>query len=210
MKILTIPCGPLSTNSYICANAAGRCFVVDPAEAEPVLAELEANGLTCDGILITHGHFDHIGGLAQLQKKTDAPVYVHPLDAPALSDDVMNLAEGMGFTVQPSKPDHLVTDGEILEVAGCPVEVLHTPGHSPGSVCYRLTAERVLFCGDTVFAGSYGRTDFPGGNARTLYLSVIKRIFRLPPKTMLYPGHGPQTDVSRESSDNPILFGGLL
>lgn len=201
--------GPLAVNAYVVEDPAARkAVVVDPGgDGEALLAEIGGLGLTVEKILLTHGHFDHVGAVGVLREKTGAPVYVH-------ADDVERMLgarrQGMlfGLSLQnPPKPDHLVGDGDTVPFGGREFLVAHTPGHTPGCVCY--ITDGMAFVGDLIFAGSIGRTDLPGGSYDTLIESVRNRIFTLPEETVLFPGHGPATTVGEEKRSNPFFTGGF-
>ena len=158
MNIQTLTLGPLATNCYLVrAEESSRAVIIDPAaNSKRLLAALEEQGLTLEAILLTHAHFDHILGLPALG---NVPIYVHELDAPAMTDAVRNCAEDR----LPAVPaTHLVHEGDVLHLAGMTFTVMHTPGHTPGGVCYQCGDD--LFTGDTLFAPGYGRTDLPGGS----------------------------------------------
>ena len=206
MQPISILTGPLEVNTYIMHGArAGACFLVDPAEAAPVRQAMEEYGLKPTHILLTHGHFDHILAVAELQKEYGAKVCIHEQEANALSDPRVNLAMVASMHVPPCKADVLLKDGECFDAAGFGVKVIHTPGHSPGSACYVLERENIIFSGDTLFRLSVGRTDFPGGSAQTLFDSISDKLFTLPGDYTVYPGHMRKTTLEFERQHNPVM-----
>ena len=194
IQIDTLTVGSYETNCYI-VRAAGSstCVVIDPGyEPRAVWGQIQALGLEIQAILLTHGHFDHVGGVKALQKEARCPVYLHPAD--------LTLPESL--TAGPLEPTNLLEDGQTLELAGLSLRVLSTPGHTPGSVCY--VAEEALFSGDTLFCRSCGRTDLPGGSWPEMEGS-LKRLGALDYHGPVYPGHGPATHMDRERAYNPYL-----
>ena len=200
MKIITSHTTELETNTYLVLNGK-RAFVVDPGDgAEDILLRAKEEDATIEEVLLTHAHFDHIGGVAALQR-VGALVVMHRDDVPLISS-FKNLAFYAGRTVEKFLPDVTVAGGETLDVAGIAVKVLHTPGHTSGGVCY--IAEDVIFSGDTLFELSYGRTDFPTGSFKELKNSVVNRLFALKGEYRVLPGHGAPTTLSFEREHNPI------
>ena len=181
--------GPYQSNCYILGHEnAHQGVVIDPGdEVMRIVKEISRHNLTIKNILITHGHIDHVGAAAELKDITGARVWIHPLDEP-----------GLGF-----KADGRLTEGLILPMGRFSLKVIHTPGHSPGGVC--LHAPGAVFTGDTLFAGSVGRTDFPGGSHRQLIQGVLQKIFPLGDDLRVYPGHGPRTTIGRERRHNPFF-----
>lgn len=201
MKTITFHTTALETNTYLALNGE-RAFVVDPgADADKILAAAEAEGAKIEWVLLTHAHFDHIGGVAELQR-AGAQVVLHRDDLGIVSS-FKNLAFYAGVKVEKFLPDVTVSGGETLDVAGVKVRVIHTPGHTAGGVCY--VAVDVIFTGDTLFELSYGRTDFPTGSFKELKNSVLNKLFVLPGDYRLLPGHGAPTTLAFEREHNPIL-----
>ncbi len=201
--------GPLMTNCYIVGDSETKeAAVVDPGgHAGAIRSALDRNELECKYIVNTHTHFDHVGGNAELAKATGAEILVHPLEADWLKE-VGQQALMFGITGASSPPaDRTIDEGDTVEVGGIEIEVLHTPGHSPGSISLVIAGEKKILVGDLVFAGSIGRTDLPGGSLETLFASVKKKIFVHPDDTELYSGHGPVTTIGRERRSNPFLTG---
>ena len=194
MNILTLPLGSYQTNCYIAwGDNADSCIVIDPGyEPEMVLSEVIRLGKTIDAILLTHGHFDHVGGVRFLAERADCPVYIHAAE--------LTLPES--FTDGPLVYTQNYDEGDVLSLAGLSLNVIHTPGHTPGSVC--LLCEDTMFSGDTLFMDSCGRTDFPGGSMIQMRES-LKRLAELPGDYKVLPGHGPATKVSEERKYNPYL-----
>ena len=189
----TLPLGAYQTNCYILKND-GKALVIDPGyEPETVLAHLRWEGLTLEAILLTHGHFDHVGAVKELVAQTDCRVYIHPAED---SMPAMLTAGKLHYT-------HTYGEGDILELAGLTLRVLHTPGHTPGSVC--LLCQDVLFSGDTLFSGSCGRTDLPGGDWPTIQKS-LRRLAGIEADLTVCPGHGEASTLSREKVTNPYLI----
>jgi hydroxyacylglutathione hydrolase len=196
--------GPIGTNCYIvrAERDAAEAFVIDPgAEAERLRTELAGMGARCAAILITHGHWDHLGGVADLAETTGAPVHMAE-DERMLLEDINSFTQ---FTseLRPYTPDVLLQGDETLELAGISFATLRVPGHSPAHLAYH--ADGCLFSGDLVFAGSVGRTDLPGADWDTLVESVRMLVDRFPPETIVYPGHGPETTLGAEVGGNPFL-----
>lgn len=200
MTITTFVTSPLETNTYVVING-NKAFVVDPGgRAEEISAFIRKEGATAEAVLLTHGHFDHTGGVAALQRE-GAQVFIHRDDA-RLANSVANLAAVAGYSVEHFTPDVTLAGGERLTVAGVPVSVIHTAGHTAGGVCYDLGD--VLFTGDTLFELSYGRTDFPSGNFAELKNSVLNKLFNLEGDRTVYSGHGAPTTLEFERKHNPI------
>lgn len=193
--------GMMAVNCYIIPVGVQECVVVDPGDEAPRI-EKALEGLTPRFILLTHGHFDHIGAAAQLRERLGCPVVIGELDAPMLADPALSLAGTDGGGRFRFSADRLVKEGDAIQAGDAVFTVLHTPGHTPGGVCYLWDGK--LFCGDTLFQGSYGRTDFIGGDGAALRDS-LKRLAALPPETLAYPGHGDATDIKTEQRTNPGL-----
>jgi hydroxyacylglutathione hydrolase len=196
--------GPIRTNSYVvrAERGAPEAVVVDPGgEARGLRLELARMGATCAGILITHGHWDHVGGVAELAEASGAPVYMAEDERTLLED--INSFVPPAIRLRPYTPDVLLRGDEILELAGITFETLRVPGHSPAHLAYY--ADGCLFSGDVLFAGSVGRTDLPGGDWDTLVESIRGLSERFPPATVVFSGHGPETTLGAELARNPFL-----
>ena len=205
MHIHGIQCGPLDVNSYILWKEENNdCVVIDPAETDPILAFMKAKNLKCTDILLTHGHFDHIAGVAGLKEIFDACIHIHKNDAHMLYNSNANLSFLLGLQVRPVQADVLLEDGDEVN-AGLTFKIIYTPGHTPGSICYLLDNEKAIFTGDTLFRLGVGRADFPNSNADDLYASIKVILFGLPGDYTLYPGHMRTTTLDFERSHNPFV-----
>lgn len=203
MTIRCLPLGALQANCYLLSDEEGATAVIDPGdEAGTILETVRAGELAVEAILLTHAHFDHILAADELRRETGAPVYVYETDAPALADPRRSLTVLAKGGAGPLRADHLLKDGEELRVGRLTVSVLHTPGHTPGSCCF-LCGD-ALFSGDTLFAGSIGRTDFPGGDDQAMAAS-LRMLAALEPGIRVFPGHGESTTLSKERMENPYL-----
>ncbi|HWR97714.1 MAG TPA: MBL fold metallo-hydrolase [Candidatus Methanoperedens sp.] len=197
--------GPLETNTYLVADrATGEAMVIDPGgEPGEILAFLAKERLRCRQIVNTHGHFDHVSGNRALRAATGASLLIHEGDAPMLGEASGRARFFMLYAENSPQADEFLADQEELRVGKEALRVVHTPGHSPGSVT--LVAQGRAFCGDLVFHGSVGRTDLPGGSEKMLLASIRKHILTLPDDTVLHPGHGPETTVGLEKRQNPFF-----
>jgi len=202
------PVGPLACNCSILADeTARRATVVDPGEdIQKILAVLAQHHLTVEQIVVTHAHIDHVGGAVRLKRLTGAPITMNQLDLPLLK--MMDIQAGwLGVaTPEVSDPDVDATDLMALRIAEEPAEVLHTPGHTEGSICVHLPGSQLLLAGDTLFAGSIGRTDLPGGDLKKILRSLKERLLPLADATRVIPGHGAVTTIGRERDTNPFLI----
>jgi glyoxylase-like metal-dependent hydrolase (beta-lactamase superfamily II) len=199
--------GPIMANCYILGCKETReAAVIDPGdETDRILMALAEEKLTVRHIINTHGHFDHVGGNSKLKAATGAPLYIHSGDAPML-DQLSAAASSFGLSAENSPaPDKTLEDGDTITFGNITLNVLHTPGHSPGGVS--LHTDGMVFVGDLLFSGSIGRTDLPGGDFDTLIASVKNKIFPLGDDTVVYSGHGPETTVAREKKFNPFVGG---
>jgi len=209
MNLQTLVVGPFQVNCYLYWDEETRDgVVIDPgSDAESILPALEQSGMTVRAILLTHGHCDHIAAVDDIKKHFDVPLYIGDGDQELLSNPSENVSEMLGHPIVVPEPDVLVKDEQMIKLGSVMFRVLATPGHTPGGVCYLDEAENVLFCGDTLFWGSIGRTDLPGGSLKVLLDSIRSRILTLPDGIKCYPGHGPNTTVGAERSSNPFLSG---
>ncbi|WP_347487712.1 MBL fold metallo-hydrolase [Desulfoscipio sp. XC116] len=197
--------GPMDANCYIIGcDKTGVGAVVDPgAEGGRILKRLQALKLECKYIILTHGHVDHIAALEEVREATGAEVLMHTQDAGMLTNPAQNLSMFMGAALKLKEAERLLEEGDIIQVGEVAVEVIHTPGHTPGGIS--LKAGNVLITGDTLFAGSVGRSDFPGGNHNVLINSIKTKLLVFPDGTRVYPGHGPASTIGSEKKHNPFL-----
>jgi hydroxyacylglutathione hydrolase len=199
--------GPVAENCFFAArDGSDAAIVVDPGEeADRLIAALDEHGLSVEAILLTHTHFDHVGAVTPLARHTGAPVYCPELEKHVLAD-IMSYVPWAGFgPFESYDADELVSGGERLELAGLEIDVLFTPGHSPGHVTYSIPSERAVFSGDVLFQGAVGRTDLPGGDTATLMRTLAELVKRLPDETTVYPGHMGVTTIGQERATNPYL-----
>ena len=202
-----LPVGMLQCNCSILGDETSHeAIVVDPGDDIPrIVALLDKHKLTVKQILITHAHIDHIAGAARLKKLTGAPILYNPRDLPLVK---MMDAQAAWLGMEPPEvapPDDTLDDGRVISITGLAGNILHTPGHTQGSVCLHLPAQNMLLAGDTLFAGSVGRTDLPGGDGPTLIRSIHEKLLPLPDSTVVIPGHGPRTTIGQERESNPFL-----
>lgn len=201
------PLGPLGANCYIVADETSRqAVVIDPGWEDPWIERtLKRLRLQVSLILNTHGHFDHVCGVARLKELTGAPFWLHAADVSIATGAPESAKLWLGVQVKPPPtPDHAYADGESVQVGNLSFRILHTPGHSPGSAALLLN-EEICFSGDTLFAGSVGRTDIPGGSAEALFRSIREKLLVLTDDMPVYPGHGEPTTIGEEKAYNPFL-----
>jgi len=199
--------GVMDNNCYIIGCEETRqAAVIDPgAEGARILRKLEELNLTCAYIILTHGHVDHIGALGNVLDGTKAKVLIHEGDAKMLVNPGMNLSFFDGSNQKFKQADRLLRDGDTVDVGKLQLKIIHTPGHTPGGIS--IFVEGVLITGDTLFAGSIGRSDFPGGNHNQLISSIKEKLMIYPPDTPVFPGHGPASTIGEEAKYNPFLNG---
>ena len=210
MKIDTFVMGAYENNVYVLRadeRKTDKCIIIDTAlDNDELMAFLASEKIEPVALLLTHGHGDHIAGVAQLKGEyPKMQVCIHGEDAVMLQNADANMSAVAGFPIVGPEPDATFADGAIIDYADIMLDVLHTPGHTPGGVCFYASSAGVVFTGDTLFAGSVGRSDFPYGNGVLLLESIGKKLLKLPEATRVYPGHGPATTLRSEKKFNPYL-----
>ncbi len=209
MEINCLILGLYETNCYILRrdNKAGDCIIVDTGlDCEPLIDFLRQGKLNPTALVLTHGHIDHIAGVNALRENfPNIKVYIHEFDSGMLEEPLSNLSAmaGAAFITEPA--DFTLQDGDVVEQAGIKLQVLHTPGHTPGGISLYSAEYGIVFSGDALFADSVGRTDFPGGSMTQLVAGIKDKLLTLPDETKVYPGHGPETTIARERAYNQYL-----
>jgi hydroxyacylglutathione hydrolase len=207
MDVRMFTVGPVAENTYICRReGSDQALIIDPGdEADKLLGAVDALGVTLEGILLTHTHFDHVGAVAPVAKATGAEVWVPEAEKFVL-EDIMAFVPWPGFgPFESYNAEHTLRGGDKLELAGFEIDVLFTPGHSPGHMTFSIPDESAVFSGDVLFQGSVGRTDLPGGDWNTLLESLRRLVEGLPEDTTVYPGHMAVTSLGAERAGNPFL-----
>ena len=197
--------GPVAANCYILKDIdSNEGMVIDPGgNPEKILSAIKEMGVEVKLIALTHGHFDHIGGLDKVKKALNVPVAIHEEDGEMLTDAKKNLSAFVGAPGEMEEADVLLKDGDNISFGGCSLKVIHTPGHTPGGVCFY--GGGALFSGDTLFAGSVGRTDFPGSSTEDILDSIRNRLAKVSNATKVLPGHGPASTMGIERETNPFF-----
>ncbi len=204
---ITNELGSLQTNCYILGNTETReAIVIDPADQAHYIKKcLDDSNLKCVGIFLTHGHIDHIGAMDQLRKLLDVKCYASRDEQMILESQGGNLSAMLGWPMT-TKADVYLVDGQELKIMGTTIKCISVPGHTIGGMCFYVEEGKVLYSGDTLFAGSIGRSDFPTGDGELLIESIKDKIFALPGETVVYPGHGPYTTIKKERVTNPFFM----
>ena len=207
MQIETLAVSPFETNCYLVWSEKDKNgVIIDPGdEDERILDRIEKLGIAAGAILLTHGHADHIAAVKPIKEKLKIPIYIGRGDEAMLESPSANVSTYFGIEITCPPADHVIGDKDIIRFGSLTFSVFATPGHSPGGVCF--FAEKYIFCGDTLFNGSIGRTDLPGGNFQQLIDSIDRNILTLPDDIICYPGHGPATTIGQERKNNPFLTG---
>jgi hydroxyacylglutathione hydrolase len=212
MLIMEIDClilGLYETNCYVLRrdkNAKDGLIVDAGLDCAPLIDFIRQRKLSPAALVLTHGHIDHIAGINALREKfPDIKVYIHQLDVEMLQEPLSNLSAMTGAAFVTAPADVTIDDGDVIESAGVKLQVLHTPGHTPGGISLYSAEQGVVFSGDALFADSVGRTDFPGGSMTQLVTGIKDKLFSLPDETKVYPGHGPETTIAREKAHNQYL-----
>jgi len=204
MHVRSVLVGAFGVNCYIVWGEAKFALVIDPgADPETVAQVIDSQRLTVAAYLITHGHMDHVSALGPLAKRYPAPIAMHPKDA-AWAFSRANAMPPYPVPERPAAIERQLADGQTYEDGGLRYQVIGTPGHTPGGVCFHFPGEQILFTGDTLFAGSVGRTDFTGGDEALLGAS-LGVLIRLPDATIVFPGHGPKSTIGQEKATNPFI-----
>ena len=205
MKVVTIPAGIYAANCYLVySENTKKAIVIDPGgDVDDIMAKIEELNLDIEYIILTHGHGDHIGGVLELKSFIDVPIAIHKEDEYMLKNGNQNLSSQMVMGTIELNADILLEDGDEISFGDLTAKVIHTPGHTPGGISIKIGNS--IFTGDTLFAGSIGRTDFPGGSYKEIISSIKNRIIIYPDETIIYPGHGPATNVKIEKANNPFL-----
>ncbi len=205
-KIIKYIFGPLAVNTYLIADPdSGECFCIDPGgEENLILEDLNKRNWKLKGILLTHGHFDHVAGIPYLKEKIDIPVYIHKKDIEIYKRAPDSMERYLGVRIENlPEIDFYLEENQELSLGNKKLFVLHTPGHTPGSVCFY--GGGCIFTGDLIFKGTVGRADFPGGSFKELIKSIFEKILPLPPETEIFPGHGENTNLKNEIENNPYI-----
>lgn len=203
MKVIQMELGNFATNTYIIYDENLDAVIIDPAaEAKKIISTIEKNNLKPKFVLLTHGHPDHVGALYELKEKYNLKVYINEKDQEMLETNSTYFGPMLGLDIKDVKVDSYLKDGQELSLGNLKFKIIETPGHTKGGVC--ILIENILFSGDTLFLGSMGRTDFPGGNEEEIF-SSLKKLMELPDETVVLPGHGPKTTIGYERKYNPYV-----
>lgn len=204
VRVWPLSTGPLQENAVLVADAAGQGFLIDPGDdADRILALVRDSGVTVHGILLTHAHFDHIGAVQAVREALKVPVWLHPADLPIFRTGATSAARWNLPFVQPADPEHATAQDQVFTAGDLSLRARELPGHAPGHVVF--VGDGFVLAGDTLFQGSIGRTDLPGGNHPQLIAGITQELLNLPDDTGVYPGHGPRTTVGQERRLNPFL-----
>jgi len=210
VRVWSLPTGPLQENAVLVAGAQGEGFLFDPGDdAERILALIRDSGVTVRGILLTHAHFDHIGAVQPVREALRVPVWLHPADLPLYSMGAASAGRWNLPFIQPEAPDHSIAQDQTFTAGDLTLTARELPGHAPGHVVFLAETDGengVVVAGDTLFQGSIGRTDLPGGDSAAMVRSLLTRVLPLPDATDVLPGHGPATTIGRERATNPHLL----